>query len=263
MILLFAGPSIAELDIDAQDQIVIRPPAQQGDIYLATLENPRAIAVIDGYFEGVPSVWHKEILWAMSRGIPVFGAASMGALRAAELEAYGMTGLGAIFENYRDGVLEDDDEVAVLHGPPEIGYPTLSLAMVNARATLEAAQDAGVITQTQAQYLVDKAKSEFYKTRSWASVLNQPDPDVLPAQQTQHLADWITTHHVDQKAVDARALIDHLAQGEVAPPDVMFHFEVTDLWLTGMALWQTRQRSVPEQETDGYQLLGGLGFLDE
>ena len=43
---------------------------------------PRAIGIIDGYFQQVPSVWHKEILWAMAQGVHVFGSASMGALRA-------------------------------------------------------------------------------------------------------------------------------------------------------------------------------------
>ena len=53
----------------------------------------------------------------MSQGIHVFGSASMGALRA-ELCPFGMVGVGRIFEAYRDGELEDDDEVAVIHGPP-------------------------------------------------------------------------------------------------------------------------------------------------
>ena len=58
------------------------------------LERPVAIGLIDGYFERVPSVSHKEILWAMSQGIVVIGAASMGALRAAELAPFGMLGVG-------------------------------------------------------------------------------------------------------------------------------------------------------------------------
>jgi hypothetical protein len=70
---------------------------------------------VDGYFERVPAVWHKEVLWAISQGIRVYGSASMGALRAAELSAFGMIGIGKIFEWYRDGVIERDDEVAVAH----------------------------------------------------------------------------------------------------------------------------------------------------
>ena len=107
---------------------------------------PAVIGVIDGYFEVTPTVWHKEILWAMAQGIHVFGAASIGALRAAELDAFGMKGIGRIYEDFRDGVLEDDDEVAVLHGPAELGYPPLTEAMVNIRATLAAAAREGIIS---------------------------------------------------------------------------------------------------------------------
>ena len=104
---------------------------------------PLAIGLIDGYFERVPAVWHKEILWALSQGIHVFGSASMGALRAAELAPFGMIGVGAIFEAYRDGILEDDDEVAVAHGPADTGYRAGSDAMVNIRATLARAVQHG------------------------------------------------------------------------------------------------------------------------
>jgi hypothetical protein len=65
-------------------------------LYRAALAHPAAIGVIDGYFEVVPTVWHKEILWAMAQGIHVFGAASIGALRAAELDSFGMRGVGRL-----------------------------------------------------------------------------------------------------------------------------------------------------------------------
>ncbi|MCK5364697.1 MAG: hypothetical protein KAR22_17095, partial [Gammaproteobacteria bacterium] len=121
-IYVFVGPTLSVEDASAVLDAVYLPPVQQGDIYrVATLLNPSAIGIIDGYFQQVPSVWHKEILWAMARGVHVFGSASMGALRAAELEPFGMQGVGRIFEAYRSGVFapyfgeafEDDDEVAV------------------------------------------------------------------------------------------------------------------------------------------------------
>src|SRR4029434_6356953 len=76
---------------------------------------PRVIAIIDGTFESRAAIWHKEILLALARGVSVFGASSMGALRGAELAVCGMIGVGRIFEAYRDGLYTDDDEVAVLH----------------------------------------------------------------------------------------------------------------------------------------------------
>ena len=49
---------------------------------------------------------------------------------------FGMRGVGRIFEAFRDGALEDDDEVAVVHGPAETGFVAASEPMVNIRATL-------------------------------------------------------------------------------------------------------------------------------
>ena len=63
----------------------------------------------------------------------------MGALRAAELWEFGMVGVGAVSAAYRDNDIEDDDEVAVIHGPAELDYLPLSEAMVNVRATVERA----------------------------------------------------------------------------------------------------------------------------
>ena len=146
-IVVFVGPTLSREDIAACGDTVCLPPVAQGDVYRAAQRRPLAIGIIDGYFSGAPSVWHKEILWAMSRGIPVFGSASMGALRAAELHAFGMRGVGRIFEAFRDGELEDDDEVAVVHGPAELGHIQVSEAMVNIRASLARAETEGVLIQ--------------------------------------------------------------------------------------------------------------------
>ena len=124
-----------------------RPPVKQGEVYECALTRPAIIGIIDGYFEVTPTVWHKEILWAMAQGIHVYGSASIGALRAAELHTFGMTGVGRVFAAFRDGILTDDDEVAVLHGPEELGYPAVTEAMVNIRATLDKAVAEGVIDQ--------------------------------------------------------------------------------------------------------------------
>lgn len=107
-----------------------------GDITRAASERPAVIGVIDGVFEVVPTVWHKEILWVMARGVPVYGAASIGAAGG---------GAGAL-RNARI----DDDEVALLHGPEEAGFPPVIEAMINVRATLEAARAAGVLAAADA-----------------------------------------------------------------------------------------------------------------
>src|SRR5262249_27403413 len=152
---------------------------------------PRAIGIIDGYFDGMPAVWHKEILWALTQGIHVFGSASMGALRAAELHPFGMQGVGNIFEAYRSGELEDDDEVAVLHGPAEAGYVALSEPMVNIRATLGQAETAGIVSATTRAALTEQAKGLFYQERSWKAILRDREPGDPLNGEVNRLRDWL------------------------------------------------------------------------
>ncbi len=157
-LVVFAGPTIDPATIRSFVDATVKGPVSFGEVYRAGKQRPRAIAIIDGYFDRVPAVWHKEILWAMSEGVHVFGSSSMGALRAAELADFGMVGVGAIFEAYRSGELEDDDEVAVAHRRSEDGYAPTSEALVNIRATLARAVAAGVISMETSETLLSLAK---------------------------------------------------------------------------------------------------------
>ena len=53
----------------------------------------------------------SEVVAALRDGARVLGAASMGAIRAAECWPAGMQGVGAVYSLYRLGVISDDDEV--------------------------------------------------------------------------------------------------------------------------------------------------------
>jgi hypothetical protein len=217
--IIFAGPSLPPASRPASEPgIEWCPPVRQGDLYRAALTGPAVIGVIDGYFESVPTVWHKEILWAMTHGIHVFGAASSGALRAAELDAFGMGGIGHIYEQFRDGVLEDDDEVAVLHGPEELGYPPLTEAMVNIRATFDEAARAGVLAPDLAAQLIKIAKSLFYKDRTYDAVLQRAAASGLPSAWLRDLAAWLPSNHIDQKRCDAEALLAAIRAHLAATP---------------------------------------------
>ena len=120
----------------------------------------------------------------MSQGVHVFGSSSMGALRAAELHQFGMRGVGQIFESYRDGELEDDDEVALIHGPQDMGYIGLSEPMVNIRATLKQAVSDGVLTAKLAGRLINAAKATYYRERNWDTLLS-----LCQGQEETRLAD--------------------------------------------------------------------------
>ncbi|MBV8105318.1 MAG: hypothetical protein JO223_11990 [Hyphomicrobiales bacterium] len=230
--MVFVGPTLDPGDLAAAGDFTPLPPVSQGDVYRAARRRPRAIGIIDGYFSGAPSVWHKEILWAISEGVPVFGSASMGALRAAELHMFGMRGVGKIFEAFRDGALEDDDEVAVLHGPAEIGYLATSEPMVNIRETLAFAETSGVLAPAPRRSLESFAKSLYFGERSWPALLEGAAAQGVGEAEAVALRDWLPLGRVDQKRLDALAMLaamqEALASGE--PMRLAFHFEWTYLW---------------------------------
>ena len=206
--IIFAGPSLPPAARPAEEPAIEwHPPVRQGDVVRAAQAGPDVIGIVDGYFEIVPTVWHKEILWAMAQGVHVFGAASIGALRAAELDVFGMRGIGCIYEAFRDGVLEDDDEVAVLHGPEELGYPPLTEAIVNMRATFDEAMRAGVLAPDVATLLTAIAKSLFYKERTYDAVFDRAATLGLLVGPLRDLAAWLPANRIDQKRRDADALL--------------------------------------------------------
>lgn len=238
--LVFVGPTLPAAALPAIPGLVALPPVAQGDLYRAAQRRPRAIGIVDGYFDGVAAVWHKEILWAMAQGIHVFGSASMGALRAAELCDFGMQGVGRIFEAYRTGTLspyagpfEDDDEVAVIHGPPETGYVALSEAMVNIRATLAQAEAEGVTEAAGRDALAALAKGIFYHERSYDRLLQLADAAVLPAPQIAALRAWLPGGRIDQKRLDAEAMLAAMAAllaSDTAAKQVDYVLEWTEMW---------------------------------
>ena len=98
-IVVFLGPSLARSRAEQILEADYRPPAKRGDLYNAAREGARIILLIDGVFFQDCSVAHKEVLYALEAGAKVLGASSMGALRASELDVYGMEGIGQIYQD--------------------------------------------------------------------------------------------------------------------------------------------------------------------
>ena len=230
---IFSGPSLPRDLVQEVPGVEWRPPVRQGDVYRAALTRPSAIAIVDGYFEVTPTVWHKEILWAMAQGIHVYGAASIGALRAAELDPFGMRGVGRIYEMYRDGSLQDDDEVAVLHGPPELDFIPITDAMVNIRATVRHALANEVLGTSSAGEIVSHAKSLFYKERTFEAALKIAEDRGVDRVELSRFQGWLRSGRVDQKRLDAEAMLrsmsEHLDKG-VRPFEPLFRFSHTLAW---------------------------------
>ncbi|EWY37663.1 hypothetical protein N825_16560 [Skermanella stibiiresistens SB22] len=232
---LFLGPTLPQADAMAILDADYLPPVRQGDVYRLVRDRgrtrlPSAIGIIDGGFDQVPSVWHKEILWALDQGVPVLGAASMGALRAAELHGFGMIGVGGVFEAFRDGALEADDEVAVIHAPAELDFMPLSEALVDIRATIDAAVAAGIIVDATGRALLDRARALFHADRGWPALLEDCASPLDPSAGTA-LRGWLPGNRVQAKRRDAVALLERLRDD---PPPVpfrpSFRFERTLVW---------------------------------
>ena len=223
---VFLGPSLGRDAPASTPDLAILPPAARGDLYRAATAGARIVGLIDGYFDGVPAVAHKEILWAIDSGVRVLGAASMGALRAAELAPYGMEGVGEIYAAFAGG-LEGDDEVAVLHGPAETGWMALSEAMVDVRATLAAATGAGVLDPAAAEAVASAAKALFYKERRWPAILGAAEADAAALRRFEA---WLPQGRVERKRADALLLLERvraLLAAETRPEPPSFAFETT------------------------------------
>lgn len=229
---IFLGPS---LDLDSARAVCpgdYRPPVQMGDVYRAVQEGARTIAMIDGLFERIPAVWHKEILFAIDRGVTVYGGGSMGALRASELHPFGMIGVGAIFRDFAGGVLNDDDEVAVAHGTAESGYIASSAAMVNLRYGMRAAVEAGHVGTAEAVALLEASKLRFYPERSWDGLLADARTLGLSPAKVAALEAFVRNERPDQKRDDAVEVLRTVAAALPVPATKTFGFEHTVYWET-------------------------------
>ncbi|MEZ4296823.1 MAG: TfuA-like protein [Polyangiaceae bacterium] len=262
---VFLGPTLSREEAERELDALYLPPAVQGDVYRAALEKPPAILLIDGCFEQAPAVAHKEILWALSQGIHVYGASSMGALRAAELDLFGMVGVGSIFESYRDGLLDRDDEVAVSHTSAEHAYRRLSEALVDIRATLNSAVAKGILTADDAARVKSEASALFYPDRCWPLILAAAARAGVRESALTALKSFVRDQPVSQKRLDALLALRTLKQALSAPlpPKRTDHlFEHTDAW-EHIACEAARKPSITGETDPEQACLDSLSSADD
>lgn len=234
MKVIFVGPSLHR-DLaflrKRQDDIVWAGPARCGDIARAARSGVTAIALVDGLFDQSASPWHKEMLYALSLGLPVAGGASMGALRAAECAAYGMTGIGTIYHRYASGEIVDDAEVAQLHAPEELNFLPLTEPLVNVEPTLSLLDRQGVVSTGTVRSLTEAARQIHYSERTYAEIIRR-SADLDP-EEAQAAGTWFQTNAVDQKRLDALEVLDWLrAQPDRVPRPVhAWDFQETTQWM--------------------------------
>ena len=205
---VFLGPTLSVEEAKKVFPANYLPPVQLGSLYQLLATPVELIVIIDGFFDGTSPVWQREILALLEANKRVVGASSMGALRAVELEPYGMQGFGQIYEWYRDGTIHGDDEVALLHGVEQLGYMKVSEPFVNIRFNLQQAMLDRVITSDQRTALLRDIKSMYFGDRNMDAVYDLLDSD---QKTVDNLKQYIKENYRDLKKEDALTLLSTLA----------------------------------------------------
>jgi hypothetical protein len=240
---VFAGPTLGHSEVCRRlPEALLHGPVRHGDLLRPDVAAEDVVLIVDGLFHQEPPVRHKEILHVMDKGVTVIGASSMGALRAAELYQYGMIGIGSVFEMYRDGVIEADDEVAVTHGPlPD--WRVFSEALVNVRHSAALCAAASVISAECAEDIVDLARQLPYASRSWPAI--EADAARRRNARLQQGVNAVRQFLASRPGVgnlkrqDALRAIDAIAESAFAPaPEADQGWRGSDEWrTTHLARW--------------------------
>jgi TfuA protein len=201
-IVVYLGPSLplekAKAILDAD----YRPPIRRGDLKKAIADGAGIVGIIDGTFFSKSPVGHKEILAAIKKGVVVVGGSSMGALRASELDVFGMIGVGRIYDCYRSGRIVADDEVAVTYSP--VTGEQLSEPLVNVRYQLRAAENDSILTKEERNRLVSMVAGIHYPGRVYPNIVRTSvEKNILGAEKAAALLKYIEERPRNLKAEDA------------------------------------------------------------
>jgi TfuA protein len=161
--IVFSGPSITEAELhELAAGAIHAPPIKRGD--LAAVDDYEVIVILDGEFGQSVSVSPKEILAVLERGKIVIGASSMGALRATELDRFGMIGVGWVYDHFGRSTVRRDADVALIYSP--FDFKPMTVPMVDVEYWVEQASAAGLLVDKERARLLKAARSIFFADRT-------------------------------------------------------------------------------------------------
>jgi ribosomal protein S12 methylthiotransferase accessory factor len=197
---VFLGPSLSHADARQILDADYRPPVRRGD--LDGIAGGGIVAIVDGVFDQQLAISPTELRDALERGVRIFGASSMGALRAVEVP--GVVGLGRIYEMFRDGLIDRDDEVAITFDAQSLA--ALCQPLVNVRHALERLSAGGTLPRPMARRILRAAQAMPYFDRVYPLILARAGLADHP--DAAQLANMLAAH--DLKRDDAITLLEHL-----------------------------------------------------
>lgn len=263
-IVAYTGPTLPPEEVlAAVPEAEPRPPVARGDLYAEEWDPRDTAVIIDGYYRDRLSVGHKEILWLLSQGVEVVGAASMGALRAAELEPFGMRGIGTVYRMYATREVDGDDEVAVLHGPASIGYNTVTAALVNIRYGCGMAAESNLIPAETGAQIVAAAKSLPFTHRTWDELAQALAPELRDPLHT--LQQMIDSGEWDVKRLDALSALRSVGDphGAVRTASLADEPALTAVAPSELLRWRSMREYAPGRRMSDLDVLNVARLFDD
>ena len=207
--IIFLGPS---LSIEKAKKILeadYRKPAKKGDLLQLIFNETKIVGLIDGYFlQDYPPTPIEVYNLVKKKETKVYGSSSLGALRAVELSKYGMIGVGKIFNLFRNGILDSDDEVAVTF----TDYSDYkSEALIDIRYNLFLAQKMKVIDKEVKRIILRVSKQTYFPYRTYTDILDkckQKYPDYR--LQIEKFGEYIQSNRKSLKEDDAVLLLKRI-----------------------------------------------------
>jgi hypothetical protein len=212
-VVVFVGPSLDPEKARTILEADYRPPAKKGDLIKLIMsldEKETVVGLIDGYFLLDYPPTPIEVYQLIVRpNTVVIGSSSIGALRAVELEKFGMIGIGKIFQLFKYGKLDADDEVAVTFSQDV--YRLQSEAMVDIRYNLYLSQKRGFVDKETKDAIAKVAKGIYFPFRTYQNIIeetikNYPQLEI----NTRRFEAYILRNRKSLKERDALKLIEHI-----------------------------------------------------
>ena len=214
--IIFLGPSLSHEKARKIFDADYRPPARKGDFLRLAADFDvveMAIGFVDGVFlQDYPPTPIEVYHLARKNGVLLVGGASLGALRAVELEKFGMVGIGKIFQLYKTGKVNADDEVAVTFAS-EGDYQLQSEAMIDIRYNLYLAHKKGVINEKAKSMLVRLAKEIYFPHRKYTYILEEArNRYPMLESEINSFGSYIRSNRKSLKEMDAIRLVKYLKE---------------------------------------------------
>ena len=215
--IIFLGPSLSREKAREIFVADYRPPARKGDFMQLAADFDAvemAIGFVDGVFlQDYPPTPIEVYHLARKNGVLLAGAASLGALRAVELEKFGMVGIGKIFQLYKTGKLNADDEVAVTFASEEGDYQLQSEAMIDIRYNLYLAYKKGVISEKAKSMIVKLAKEIYFPHRKYTYIIEEAKNRYpMLENEINSFGNYIRSNRKSLKEMDAIRLVKYLKE---------------------------------------------------